>query len=169
MKETSVASVADKQGQPTLFRDQSVFIEQLLPAARARLVTIADDAPLHDAAKLLRAGTDLVVVCEANGIMVGVITKSDVVARIGECQGAACMTAAARVMSTEILQCVSSDLVHEVWKKMRTLDLKNIPIADAEGRPVGILNARDALGVLLQEVTSEESLLRDYVMGVGYH
>jgi CBS domain-containing protein len=127
MKETSVASVADKQGQPTLFRDQSVFIEQLLPAARARLVTIADDAPLHDAAKLLRAGTDLVVVCEANGIMVGVITKSDVVARIGECQGAACMTAAARVMSTEILQCVSSDLVHEV------------------------------------------SLLRDYVMGVGYH
>lgn len=163
-----MASVTDKQEQTSLFRDQSVFIEQLLPAARARLVTIGNDAPLHDAAKLLGAGTDLVIVCGTSGVMVGVITKSDVVARIGECQGGACMTAATLVMSTEILQCVSSDLVHEVWRKMKALDLKNIPVVDAQGRPVGILNARDVLGVLLQEVKSEESMLRDYVMGVGY-
>lgn len=163
-----MASVSDKQGQPALFRDQNVFIEQVLPAARARLVTIANDAPLQDAARLLVAGTDLVVVCAANGIMVGVITKTDVVAQIGKCHGTACMTAAARVMTTEILQCLSSDLVHEVWKKMRALDLKNVPVVDAAGRPVGVLNARDALGILLQEVKNEESLLRDYVMGVGY-
>ncbi len=155
--------------QPTLFRDQSVFVEQLLAAARARLVTIANDAPLHEAARLLRAGTDLVVVCEASGAMVGVITKSDIVARLGGCQGSACATAAEVVMSTEVLRCVTSDLVHDVWKRMRTRDLKNIPITDADGRPVGVLNARDALGILLQEVKSEESLLRDYVMGVGYH
>jgi len=30
-------------------------------------------------------------------------------------------------------------------------------------------NARDALQVLLEEVENEESLLRDYVMCVGYH
>ena len=29
-------------------------------------------------------------------------------------------------------------------------------------------NARDALGALLRGVKDEESLLRDYVMGVGY-
>ena len=52
---------------------------------------------------------------------------------------------------------------------MKSRNLKNIPIADADGQPVGVLNARDALGVLLQEVKIEESLLRDYVMGVGYH
>jgi hypothetical protein len=34
---------------------------------------------------------------------------------------------------------------------------------------VGVLNARDALQVLLKEVENEESLLRDYVMGIGFH
>jgi CBS domain-containing protein len=164
--------VAFAQNQPdpsTNFRDESVFVEQLLAVARARLVTIADDASLQAAARLLLAGTDLVVVCTNNGAVVGVITKTDVVARIGGCQGAACTTAAALVMSVDVLQCTPSDRVHDIWSKMRTRDLKNVVIADAEGRPLGILNARDALGVLLQEVKNEESLLRDYVMGVGYH
>ncbi len=164
-----MALTASEPSPSTLFRDQSVFVEQLLSVARARLVTIADDVPLHDAAQLLRAGTDIVVVCEANGAMVGVITKSDIVARIGGCQGSACTTLVEVAMSTEVLQCVSSDLVHDVWKRMRARDLKNIPITNADNRPVGVLNARDALGILLLEVKSEESLLRDYVMGVGYH
>lgn len=159
-------SAASQPENPTLFRDKNVFVQQLLPLSRARLVTISDKAPLHEAARLLCAGTDLVIVCGENGAMVGVITKTDVVARIGECQGAACTTAAALVMSTEVLQCAPGDLVHEVWAKMKSRNLKNIPIADADGQPVGVLNARDALGVLLQEVKIEESLLRDYVMGV---
>ena len=31
---------------------------------------------------------------------------------------------------------------------------------------MGVLNARDALQVLLEEAENEESLLRDYVMGI---
>ena len=34
-----------------------MFIEEMLPKARERLVTIAGDAPLLEAAKLLKAGT----------------------------------------------------------------------------------------------------------------
>jgi hypothetical protein len=58
-----------------------------------------------------------------------------------------------------------------VWRlvEMKERRLKNVPITDLESRPVGVLNARDALEILLQEVEDEESLLRDYVMCVGYH
>ncbi|MEO6967137.1 MAG: CBS domain-containing protein [Rhodanobacteraceae bacterium] len=163
-----MASAAGKTGKSTIYDGERVFVEQLLPAARARLVTIADDAPLRDAARLLCAGTDLVVVCGAGGAVVGVITKTDVVARISQCQGAACTMATASVMSAKVLLCTPRDLVHDVWSKMQARELKNVPIADADGRPLGVLNARDALGILLQEVKYEESLLRDYVMGVGY-
>ena len=52
---------------------------------------------------------------------------------------------------------------------MKERGLKNVPITDQDSRPVGLLNARDALQGLLQEVENEESLLRDYVMGFGYH
>ena len=119
-------------------------------------------------ARLLGAGTDLIVVCATNDAVVGVITKTDVVARIGECEGAACTIAASSVMSPDVLLCAPRDFVHDVWSKMRARELKNVPIVDDGGHPLGVLNARDALGVLLQDVKYEESLLRDYVMGVGY-
>lgn len=163
-----MVSVASEPSKSTIYGGEIVFVQQLLPAVRARLVTIAEDASLLEAAGLLRAGTDFVVVCGLAGRAVGVITKTDVVACISECQAAACTTAVALIMSVDVLQCAPSDLVQDVWSKMKSRDLKNVLVADADGRPLGVLNARDALGVLLQDVEHEESLLRDYVMGVGY-
>lgn len=154
--------------EATIYGSEGVLVEQLLPAARARLVTITDDAPLIEAAKLLRAGTDLVVVCSSGGVVTGVITKTDVVGRISDCQGGACLTAASLVMTRSPVRCGPRDLLHAVWATMKSRSLKNLPITDPAGRPVGVLNARDALGALLQGVEDEESLLRDYVMGVGY-
>jgi hypothetical protein len=52
---------------------------------------------------------------------------------------------------------------------MKDRGLKNIPIIDQAARPIGVLNARDALEVLREEVEYEEVLLRDYVMCVGWH
>lgn len=168
MLSISKAPSARSTAASTIYGGDAVFVERLLPAARARLVTITDDASLLDAARLLGAGTDLVVVCAPAGAVVGVITKTDVIVRIGECRGSACTTSAATVMSTDVLRCVPGDLVQEVWSKMKSRDLKSVPVVDTDGCPIGVLNARDALGVLLREVADEESLLRDYVMGVGY-
>lgn len=95
-KEAAITSAERKPGESTIFGGQIVFVEQLLPEARARLVMIKDDAPGFEAARLLRAGTDLVVVCGHAGDVVGVITKTDVVACISECAGAACTTAASQ-------------------------------------------------------------------------
>jgi CBS domain-containing protein len=146
-----------------------MLVERLLTPARARLVTIADDAPMIEAAKLLRAGTDLVVVCGSAGLLVGVITKTDVVGQISRCQGASCTTAASLVMTRDVLLCRTGDWLRDVWTRMKERGLKNIPVVDQDSRPLGVLNARDALQVLLEEVQDEEALLRDYVMSVGYH
>jgi hypothetical protein len=39
---------------------------------------------------------------------------------------------------------------------------------DDDLRPLGVINARDALLVLLEGSEYETSLMRDYVMGIGY-
>ena len=44
----------------------------------------------------------------------------------------------------------------------------HVPVVDAQHKPSGVLNARDALRELWAEGQYEEALLRDYVMGVGY-
>lgn len=147
-----------------------IFVEATMPLARKRLVTLADDAPLIEAARLLRdAGTDIVVVCDRDGVLAGVITKTDVVAQISHCQGGSCRTAASSVMSHDVMTCKPGDHMDIVWAGMKERSIKNLPVIDADSRPVGVLNARDALQALMQEVENEESLLRDYVQCVGYH
>ncbi len=145
-----------------------MFVERLLPTARSRLVTLADDAPLVEAAKLLRTGTGLVVACGSGGLLAGVITRTDIVSQISRCQGAGCITAASLVMTRDVVLCRPGDLLRDVWVRMKERGLKNIPVTDQDFRPLGVLNARDILQVLLKESEDEEAMLRDYVMGVGY-
>ena len=51
---------------------------------------------------------------------------------------------------------------------MKSGDFVHIAIVDINARPLGIVNARDALQAILREVKAEELLLRAYVMGAGY-
>ena len=147
-----------------------MFVQRLLPAARKRLVTIGENAQLIEAAKLLLdCHTDLVVVRGDDELLAGVITKTDVVRQMSLCQGSGCTTAASTVMTRVVIHCQPSDLLQNVWAIMKDQGLKNVPILDENSRPIGVLNARDALEILREEVEHEEELLRDYVMCVGYH
>ncbi len=145
-----------------------MFVGTLLQDASQGLVTIADDALLIEAATLLHAGTDLLVVCGADGKIAGVVSKTDVVAQISHCQGASCTCPVASVMTREVLMCRADDDLPALWMAMKTRGLKNIPLVDTDARPIGIVTARAALAILLAESEQEEVLLRDYVMGFGY-
>ncbi len=147
-----------------------MFVERMLPIARDRMVTIRDGAPLIEAATLLRdLDCDLIVVCNSDELLAGVITKTDIVRQISRCDGASCTTAASAVMTRTVVLCRPCDSLPEVWSVMKERRLKNIPIVDQDVRPLGVLNARDALEALLEEVEYEEILLREYVMCIGYH
>jgi len=144
-----------------------VLSDESLSAARERLVTIPDDATLLDAAGRLSAGIDLIAVCNSANTLVGVISKTDVVSHIsvgGEISG----TAASSVMSRDLVVCRAMDSVEEISKLLRDRGLKNLPIVDDSGRPVGLLTARDMLRSLLLNAEYDEAQLIDYVKGVGY-
>ena len=97
------------------------------------------------------------------------ITKTDVVGQIIRCQGQSCATPASLVMTREVVVCKPDQLLSDVWSIMKMRELRNIPVVNAGSHPIGMLTARDALELLLEEAQDEELLLRDYVMCVGYH
>ena len=144
-------------------------VENILSTAKQRLVTIEAEALLVEAAKLL---TDthraLLVVCEKNGAMVGVVTKTDIVRQVAGCSGDLREARIADVMTQAVTSCRENDPLHGVLGIMKARGFVHIPIVDEKSRPVGVVNARDALQALLREVKDEELLLRAYVMGVGY-
>ena len=71
-------------------------------------------------------------------------------------------------MTRTVVSFRPDDPLPEVWTTMKDRRLKNVPILDKDSRPIGVLNARDVLEALLDEVEHEEMLLRDYVMSIGH-
>ena len=117
---------------------------------------------------MLKTGIDLIAVFGNEKSLVGVVSKTDVVDRISQCQGASCTCAVATVMTQQVLTCTRFDTLSELWEQMKSRRIKNVPVLDEMRRPLGIVTARDVLQTLLAEAKSEEIMLRDYVMGFGY-
>ena len=146
-----------------------MFVERMLPVARERLATIRDDALLQNAARLLDGQRiNLVVACDGGGVMVGVVTKTDIFRQMGRCQGSGCTAAVSTVMARDVTSCRPDDLLHDVWTIMKDRNLLHVPIVGEDSKPLGVINAREALLALLEGSEYEQSLLRDYVMGIGY-
>jgi len=146
-----------------------MIAEQMLARARERLAAIGAGASVKEAADFMsKPHIDLVVVCGHDGAMVGVLTKTDIVGQMSQCAGGGCTARVDTIMTRAVISCRPSDVLHDVWSVMKKRGLQRIPIVDQDGKPVGIIYARDALQNLLGETENDEALLRDYVMSVGY-
>ena len=114
-----------------------MFVEALISTAREKLVTIGESAPLIEAAALLSTGTDIVLVCDHDGALAGVVTKTDIVRQISHCQGAGCTCPLATVMTRDVVSCRGPDRLADVSQRMRERHLKNIPVVDLDNGPWG--------------------------------
>ena len=72
-------------------------------------------------------------------------------------------------MTTDAVCCRPDEWLADVLARMEQRSLVHVPVLDDDRRPVGVVNARDALRALVQAGEYEETLLRQYVMGIGYH
>ena len=89
--------------------------------------------------------------------------------KYAQAEGIRSTTSVETVMTRDVTHCHPSDPLHDVLSKMKERGLVHVPIVDQQSKPVGVINARDALQVLLGDVESDVSFLRNYIMGVGYH
>ncbi len=146
-----------------------MLVEHILPTARKRLVTVEGDAPILQSAALLSVPhVSLVVVCDARGAAIGVISKADIVRQMSRCEGHACKIGTASVMTRNIVACSCRDWLSDVWSTMKQTGIRQIPILDGASKPLGIVYAIDVLHALLTEAQDQQQLLSDYVMCVGY-
>jgi CBS domain-containing protein len=146
-----------------------ILVKHILEAAQKRLVVLSQEASLFDAARILaNRDTPLVVVCDSDDIAVGVIASSHVIKVLATAGVDALGFNAGAIMTKPVLSCHVDETLQQVWAVMNSRTLPCAPILGDDGRAQGVVHARDVAIALLDEIYYEETLLRDYVMGVGY-
>jgi CBS domain-containing protein len=143
-------------------------IDILRPVISARLAVIATDATLRTAAAAFCAPhVGLLVVCDENTKVAGVVSKSDIVRHVARAEEARAAPIAT-LMSRNVVSCGPDDDLYVTWKRMRAQSLQNMPVLGTDARPLGVLDIRDALKALYEQEEYQERLLSNYVGGVGY-
>jgi predicted transcriptional regulator len=142
-------------------------IESLHPMTTARLAVITTATSLRSAAVALSCSRiGLLVVCDTNRRVTGVVSKSDIVRHLTNV--GVTETLAANLMSRNVISCGPEDDLHATWQKMGAQNLQNMPVLSADSKPLGVLDIRDALEALFRHEEYQERLLINYVAGVGY-
>ena len=127
------------------------------------------EASIFDAARILaNRNTPLAVVCDREGVALGVISQSHLVNALATAGAGALDLNAGAIMTKPLLWCHTEEPLQQIWAVMNSRTLPSAPIVDKEGHAQGVLHARDVATALIEDGTYEEGLLRDYVMGVGY-
>ena len=148
---------------------RSILVNRIDALARSRLATISADSSLVDVANLLSdTRVSLVIVCDPLGVMVGVITKTNIVQQIARSCESIGAAVASEVMTRAVTSCRPSDSLLDVMAKMEKLGLTHIPVVGDDFKPSGVVNAGDALRAMVVDEKYDAALLRDYVMGIGY-
>jgi CBS domain-containing protein len=145
------------------------LVQHIIEDAQRRLAVLRLDASIGDIAGILANPiTPLVVVCDSQGVALGVVSSADIVGALSRDSGEAVNANAAALMTQPIRSCSPDETLQSLWEAMGAGVVRCIPVLDEAGRPLGVVHARDVARALLDEVTHEELLLRDYVLGIGY-
>ncbi|HEY4078258.1 MAG TPA: CBS domain-containing protein [Rhizomicrobium sp.] len=145
-----------------------MLVEQVLLRACERLVVIDASASIGGAANLMaEPHTDLVIVCR-DGVAIGVITKTDIIAQLSRHE-TDLDASVDTIMTREVAYCRSSDPLGDVWQMMKERGFHRIPVIDEKHAPVGIIYARDALQCLLNEIEIDDDRVRGFITGSEYH
>ncbi len=144
-----------------------MFVKELKQAAAARLRVVAGSASVRSAALAFAdRQVGLLVVCGDDDRAIGVVSKSDLVRHMAS--GGGRRSIISTMMSRPIVACTPDDDLYSAWRLMKARELQNMPVLGARGRPLGVLDIRDAGGALLEAERYQEQLLADYISGIGY-
>ena len=129
------------------------------------VVAVGPGTSLRAAARELVAhGIGALVVCEANGRMVGILSERDV-ARHYSAAGDGGDPAVDDVMTREVISCTRSHTLEELSANMSSSNIRHVPVV-AGDRVAGMISIRDIVRFRLGELETENETLRGLIVAL---
>ena len=130
-----------------------MIVKTVLAAKGGEVVSIEPTADLVAAAKLLtKHRIGVLVVTDAGGRLVGILSERDIMRVLAENASAALHLSVAEVMTRDVSTCDVSDSIGSVLKRMTTGRFRHMPVFEND-RLVGLVSIGDIgkchMGILL--------------------
>ena len=127
------------------------------------VMTAPPSITLLDVAKRLamrRIGA--VVVVDARGELVGIISERDIIRALSE-GGPECLAQpVAQVMTRQVVTCQETDTLDELMAMMTARRFRHLPVV-TDGDLVGIISIGDVVKHHVAEIEMEATAMRDYI------
>jgi CBS domain-containing protein len=141
-----------------------MLAEHILRRKGRDTITIEPDAPLKDAVDALSEyDIGALVVEEADGDVVGLLSERDVVRALSDRDPGVLDHAVRSVMSTEVLTCTPQDGVKELMEVVTRRRVRHLPVLE-DGELNGIISIGDLLKTRIEEVETEQEILRERLL-----
>ncbi len=140
-----------------------MLIAQILSQKGDRVHAIASEATLAEAARELtdkRVGC--IVVLDAEGEMIGMLSERDIVRQLAE-RGAACLdTTVGSVMSRTVITLHVEETVEAGLSRMTDRRIRHLPVV-RDGKLIGLVSIGDLVKMKIEEVEVEAAAMRAYI------
>ncbi|HTJ01567.1 MAG TPA: CBS domain-containing protein [Methylovirgula sp.] len=141
-------------------------VARILAKKGREVATTQPHRTLKEVADLLAArNIGAVVVSDAQGSVLGIISERDIVRAIGTRGNIALDDAASMHMTTRVIVAAEEDTVLATVEKMNIGHFRHLPVV-TDGKLSGIVSIGDVVKFRLEEMEHEQSAMREYIASV---
>jgi len=142
-------------------------VKHILREKGREVVTIAADATLSEAARLLaRKRIGAAVVRGADGSIAGILSERDIVRAVADASVNALAESVSSRMTRAVTTCSEADTIEELMELMTHRRFRHVPVLEEE-RLVGIISIGDVVKTRIAETVREAESLREYIAAAG--
>lgn len=142
-------------------------VKAILKRKGDKVTVIAPETTVGETAQILkREGIGALVVCDAAGDILGIVSERDIVGALGDVnrRDGLLEVQVSALMTRDVVTCAPADRVNTCMQLMTKHHIRHIPVTE-DGAMVGIVSIGDIVKSRLEELESEADFLRNMIAG----
>ena len=138
-------------------------VAAILQGKPERLIGLPDSKSLADAANLLtQEKIGALVVRNAGGEMIGILSERDIVRAIARDGAGVLQQPVSTIMTRDVICCTPTDSVADVMGMMTARRFRHLPVK-SNGKLIGMVSIGDVVKARVEEAEGEAAQLREYI------
>lgn len=154
------------QSVNTNLASSDASVQKLLDSKGGAVFSIRQQDTLGTAVQTLaekRIGA--LVVSDANGALIGILSERDIVRKLAETPGQTLPQQVQDVMTKDVQTCTADESLVTVLRRMTEGRFRHLPVVDAQGRLTGMVTIGDVVNFRLNALEHEALQMKQLIVG----